>query len=67
MSRPGVLVIRVQFANFETEANYDRVNVYNATRGFQTSYSDDLGMFWIGWVAGDTFEVRFISDGDGNY
>lgn len=64
---PGASRIRVHFKDFDTEDNYDKVLLKNASgTTFYTYHGRGKGTFTSGWIAGDTLVLYMISDGSVN-
>ncbi|HEY3354055.1 MAG TPA: M36 family metallopeptidase, partial [Polyangia bacterium] len=62
ISHPGAAAVRVHFASFDTEANYDHVYLYDPAVRLYAVYTGARGSFTSVAVPGDTVRVRLVSD-----
>lgn len=60
-SKPGASNVAVHFSRFETEENYDFVEIYNKNKQLVTRYTGTLSPFWTS-VEGDTMYIQLVSD-----
>lgn len=61
-SQPGATQIRVHFAAFDLENNYDYVYILDSSGNQVAAYTGSLASFTSATVNGDTLKVRFVSD-----
>lgn len=59
--KSGASYVALHFSRFETEKDYDFVEIYDANRQLVKKYSGTLSPFWV-TVKGDTAYVQLVSD-----
>ncbi len=62
VSRAGAKKMKLQFARFELERNYDFVRLYDKNGVVVQSLTGDLGQFESVEVTGDAITVEFVTD-----
>ena len=62
LSKPGATKMKIRFKDFETEAGYDTVTIYDKIGRRVAEYSGPLGGFETPAFAGDRFTLKFTSD-----
>ncbi len=62
ISPQGATAVRIHFASFRTERNYDVVNVYDRTGARLASFSGDLGEFMTNIFANPPLRIDFRTD-----
>ncbi len=62
ISQPGASHVRVHFANFDLEKQYDYVSLKDKEGLVAMTYSGKQDSFWSADVLGDTLKIEFISD-----
>jgi len=62
INQAGATRMKIHFLNFNTEAGYDGVYIYDCDGNLVTTYTGNLGDFWSEEVSGDTMYIYFVSD-----
>jgi bacillolysin len=60
-SKPGAQKVAIHFSQFETEANYDYVNILDKNNNITAQYTGTQSAFWA-IVDGDTISTELVSD-----